>query len=215
MNPNFYEIFDQLQRVFFVSLFKFRNQFLDPVSKILFPKEYKRNFNTCKSVLFCYCTIFPTSLGLKQSHYIRSRVGNHFYGTEYEIWADFWLVGNTDKKNQAIFFFQFLQCPLLTFRKELYILRMSDDLSELHYESLKQSWLQRLSRLLCIYCAAQLEFAFELPPPAQFCLRKLGGPFIQFLNKITNLIKFLQRKLDMISSYVFATKVHFFDMHLS
>jgi hypothetical protein len=28
----------------------------------------------------------------------RSRAGSHFYGTEYEIWADFVPVGNTEKK---------------------------------------------------------------------------------------------------------------------
>ena len=28
----------------------------------------------------------------------RSRAGSHFYGTEYEIWADFGPVGNTEKK---------------------------------------------------------------------------------------------------------------------
>ena len=28
----------------------------------------------------------------------RSRAGKHFYGTEYEIWADFGPVGNTEKK---------------------------------------------------------------------------------------------------------------------
>ena len=28
----------------------------------------------------------------------RSRTGSHFYGTEYEIWADFGPVGNTEKK---------------------------------------------------------------------------------------------------------------------
>ena len=28
----------------------------------------------------------------------RSRAGSHFYGTEYEIWADFGQVGNTEKK---------------------------------------------------------------------------------------------------------------------
>jgi hypothetical protein len=28
----------------------------------------------------------------------RSRAGSHFYGTEYEIWDDFGLVGNTEKK---------------------------------------------------------------------------------------------------------------------
>ena len=27
----------------------------------------------------------------------RSRAGSHFYRTEYEIWADFGLVGNTEK----------------------------------------------------------------------------------------------------------------------
>ena len=27
----------------------------------------------------------------------RSRAGSHFYGTEYEIWAGFGLVGNTEK----------------------------------------------------------------------------------------------------------------------
>ena len=29
----------------------------------------------------------------------RSRAGNHFYGTEYDIWADFGPVGNTEKKS--------------------------------------------------------------------------------------------------------------------
>ena len=28
----------------------------------------------------------------------RSHAGSHFYGTEYEIWADFGPVGNTEKK---------------------------------------------------------------------------------------------------------------------
>ena len=28
----------------------------------------------------------------------RSSAGSHFYGTEYEIWADFVPVGNTEKK---------------------------------------------------------------------------------------------------------------------
>jgi hypothetical protein len=28
----------------------------------------------------------------------RSRAGSHFYGTEYEIWADFGPVGNTEKR---------------------------------------------------------------------------------------------------------------------
>ena len=28
----------------------------------------------------------------------RSHTGSHFYGTEYEIWTDFWPVGNTLKK---------------------------------------------------------------------------------------------------------------------
>ena len=31
----------------------------------------------------------------------RSPEGSHFYGTEYEIWADFGPVGNTEKKNWA------------------------------------------------------------------------------------------------------------------
>ena len=29
----------------------------------------------------------------------RSRAGRHFFKTEYEIWADFGPVGNTEKKN--------------------------------------------------------------------------------------------------------------------
>ena len=29
----------------------------------------------------------------------RSRARSHFYGTEYEIWADFGPVGNTEKKS--------------------------------------------------------------------------------------------------------------------
>ena len=28
----------------------------------------------------------------------RSHEESHFYGTEYEIWADFWPVGNTEKQ---------------------------------------------------------------------------------------------------------------------
>ena len=32
---------------------------------------------------------------------LKSRVGSHFYGTEYEIWADFRPVGNTEKKMGA------------------------------------------------------------------------------------------------------------------
>ena len=32
----------------------------------------------------------------------RSRAGNHFYGKEYEVWADFRLVGNTEKKIEQI-----------------------------------------------------------------------------------------------------------------
>ena len=31
-----------------------------------------------------------------QNNYIEV-TGRHFYGTEYEIWADFGLVGNTEK----------------------------------------------------------------------------------------------------------------------
>ena len=29
----------------------------------------------------------------------RSRAGSHFYGTEYENWGDFPLVGNTEKNS--------------------------------------------------------------------------------------------------------------------
>ena len=29
----------------------------------------------------------------------RSRAGSHFYGTEYDFWADFGPVGNAEKKN--------------------------------------------------------------------------------------------------------------------
>ena len=32
----------------------------------------------------------------------RSRAGRHFYETEYEIWADFGPVGNTEKKTGPI-----------------------------------------------------------------------------------------------------------------
>ena len=32
----------------------------------------------------------------------RSCAGSHFYGTEYEIWADFKPVGNTEKKDGPI-----------------------------------------------------------------------------------------------------------------
>ena len=31
----------------------------------------------------------------------RSRAWNHFYGTQYDIWVDFWPVGNTEKNNWA------------------------------------------------------------------------------------------------------------------
>ena len=41
--------------------------------------------------------IFIMNLSRTKSLY-RSRVGSYFYGTEYEIWADFWPVGNTEKK---------------------------------------------------------------------------------------------------------------------
>ena len=39
---------------------------------------------------------FLESLHPKSLH--RSCAGRHYYGTEYEIWADFGLVGNTEKK---------------------------------------------------------------------------------------------------------------------
>ena len=32
----------------------------------------------------------------------RNCAGSHLYGTEYEIWADFGPVGNTEKKNWAV-----------------------------------------------------------------------------------------------------------------
>ena len=31
----------------------------------------------------------------------RSLAGSHFYGTEYEIWAEFGPVGNTEKKRSG------------------------------------------------------------------------------------------------------------------
>ena len=37
----------------------------------------------------------------------RSRTGSHFYGTEYEIWANFEPVGNTEKKIGAVKFTTF------------------------------------------------------------------------------------------------------------
>ena len=40
--------------------------------------------------------IFCNSVQAKSLY--RSRAGRHFYGTEYEIWADFGPVGNTEKK---------------------------------------------------------------------------------------------------------------------
>ena len=39
---------------------------------------------------------FLESLHPKSLH--RSCAGRHYYGTEYEIWADLGLVGNTEKK---------------------------------------------------------------------------------------------------------------------
>ena len=40
---------------------------------------------------------WPRSLPTRSLY--RSRAGSHFYGTEYEIWADFGPVGNTEKKS--------------------------------------------------------------------------------------------------------------------
>jgi hypothetical protein len=37
-------------------------------------------------------------LKLRPKSLCRSREGSHFYGTEYEIWANFGLVGSTEKK---------------------------------------------------------------------------------------------------------------------
>ena len=36
--------------------------------------------------------------GLSPKSLYRSHTGSHLYGTEYEIWADFGPVGNTEKK---------------------------------------------------------------------------------------------------------------------
>ena len=38
------------------------------------------------------------SIGVVQSHYIEVAQGAIFMEAEYEIWADFGLVGNTEKK---------------------------------------------------------------------------------------------------------------------
>ena len=51
-------------------------------------------------------TICTSRLTFINSLY-RSRAGSHFYGTEYEIWTDFGLVGNTEKKNWGPNFFMF------------------------------------------------------------------------------------------------------------
>ena len=37
----------------------------------------------------------------------KSRAGNRFYGTEYDIWGDFVLVGNNEKKSFGPFMSNF------------------------------------------------------------------------------------------------------------
>ena len=49
-----------------------------------------------KSLILCSLNSYP-----KPKSLYRSRAGSNFYGTEYEIQADFGPVGNTEKKNWA------------------------------------------------------------------------------------------------------------------
>ena len=51
--------------------------------------------------LFRYLSLAKKVTSHSQSHYIEvvHCAGRHFYGTEYEIWADFGPVGNTEKKD--------------------------------------------------------------------------------------------------------------------
>ena len=60
---------------------------------------FRKNINeiSTHASQFCFAIVRYFLQVWAWSHYIRSRVGNHFYGTEYEIWADFGLVGNTKK----------------------------------------------------------------------------------------------------------------------
>ena len=46
--------------------------------------------------------MYIPSMYYKPKSLYRSRAGSHFYGTEYEIWADFGPVGNTEKKIAAV-----------------------------------------------------------------------------------------------------------------
>ena len=46
----------------------------------------------------------------------RSRAGSHFYGTEYEIWADFGPVGNTEKKDGGADYEQLLRAVFSCFQ---------------------------------------------------------------------------------------------------
>ena len=49
----------------------------------------------------------------------RSRAGNHFYGTKFEIRVDFGLAGNTEKKiGPKVFFFMF-SCTKISLIKEI------------------------------------------------------------------------------------------------
>ena len=48
--------------------------------------------------VYPYIPSTVTDKHTRQSHYIfRGSIGGHFYGTANEIWADFGLVGNTEK----------------------------------------------------------------------------------------------------------------------
>ena len=65
----------------------------------------------------------------------RSRAGSHFYGTEYEIWADFGPVGNTEKKMGADYE-QLLRAVFYCFRgqKKCYLKKhCSVRTKKLHY----------------------------------------------------------------------------------
>ena len=44
------------------------------------------------------------------------RAGRHFYGTEYEIWADFEPVGNTEKKRWGADYEQLLKAVFSCFQ---------------------------------------------------------------------------------------------------
>ena len=60
----------------------------------------------CAVALKLYSIVYKA----KPKSLFRSRAGSHFYGTEYEIWADFGPVGNTEKKNWAVKYATFEFC---------------------------------------------------------------------------------------------------------